>query len=158
MYKSSPLALRTTSTEQAHERRLTRGKEGERISHCHPIAIARFVMSQDLGGLASTSSSRGQNEWEIQHWLLSNTSFLQQPIYIGQNTLKTIQPETEASQLKKKNATLAVTWMQVQRLVVAEVGEAAAPLGHITRAVAEDLALHLGRRQAGLDRFLLPIN
>lgn len=62
----------------------------------------------------------------------------------------------EASQFK--NAMLAVTWMQVQRLVVAEVGEAAASLGHVTGAVAEDLTLHLRRRQAGLDRLLLPIN
>lgn len=37
-----------------------------------PIASARFVMSQDLVGLASTSSSRGQREWETQRRLQSN--------------------------------------------------------------------------------------
>lgn len=31
------------------------------------IASARSVMSQDLVGSASTSSSQGQNEWEIPH-------------------------------------------------------------------------------------------
>lgn len=48
--------------------------------------------------------------------------------------------------------------MQVQRLVIAEVGEAAAPLGDVSGAVAEDLALHLRGRQAGLHRLLLPLN
>lgn len=48
--------------------------------------------------------------------------------------------------------------MQVQSLVVAEVGEAAVPLGDVSGAVAEDLALHLRGRQAGLDRLLLPVN
>lgn len=33
--------------------------------------------------------------------------------------------------------------MQVQRLVIAEVCEAAAPLGDVSGAVAEDLAPHL---------------
>lgn len=50
------------------------------------------------------------------------------------------------------------TWMKVQRLVVAEVCEAAAPLGDISGAVAEDLAIELRGRQAGLHRFLLPLN
>lgn len=48
--------------------------------------------------------------------------------------------------------------MQMQRLVVAEVREAAAPLGDVSGAVAEDLALHLQGRQAGLHRLLLPFN
>lgn len=46
----------------------------------------------------------------------------------------------------------------MQSLVVAEVSEAAVPLGHVTGAVAENLALHLRGGQAGLDRLLLPIN
>lgn len=46
----------------------------------------------------------------------------------------------------------------MQSLVVAEVGEAAVPLGDIPGAVAEDLALHLGGRQARLDRLLLPVD
>ncbi len=48
--------------------------------------------------------------------------------------------------------------MQVQSLIVAEVGEAAAPLGDVSGAVAEDLALHLRGRQTGLVRLLLPVN
>lgn len=47
------------------------GREGGSLA-TRPIASARFVMSQDLAGLASTSSSRGQREWETQHRLLSN--------------------------------------------------------------------------------------
>lgn len=50
------------------------------------------------------------------------------------------------------------TWTKVQRLIVAEVGKAAVPLGDISGAVAEDLALHLRGRQAGLDCFLLPVH
>lgn len=50
------------------------------------------------------------------------------------------------------------TWMKVQRLVVAEVGKAAVPLGDVSGAVAEDLAPHLRGRQAGLDCFLLPVH
>lgn len=50
------------------------------------------------------------------------------------------------------------TCMQMQRLVIAEVREAAAPLGDVSGAVAEDLALHLQGRQAGLHRLLLPLN
>lgn len=46
----------------------------------------------------------------------------------------------------------------MQSLIVAVVSEAAVPLGDITRAVAEDLALHLSGRQAGLHRLLLPVN
>lgn len=46
----------------------------------------------------------------------------------------------------------------MQSLIVAEVSEATVPLGHISGAVAEDLALHFGGRQAGLDRLLLPVN
>lgn len=46
----------------------------------------------------------------------------------------------------------------MQRLIVAEVREAAVPLGDISGAVAEDLALHLRGRQAGLDCLLLPVN
>lgn len=46
----------------------------------------------------------------------------------------------------------------MQSLIVAEVSEAAVPLGNITGAVTEDLALHLRGRQAGLVRLLLPIN
>lgn len=46
----------------------------------------------------------------------------------------------------------------MQRLVVAEVREAAVPLGDVSRAVAEDPALHLRGRQAGLHRLLLPVN
>lgn len=48
--------------------------------------------------------------------------------------------------------------MQVQRLIVAEVCKAAAPLGDISGAVAEDLSLHLRGGQAGLHRLLLPLN
>lgn len=49
------------------------GREGGREDlAARPIASARFVMSQDLVGLASTSSSRGQCEWETQRRLLSN--------------------------------------------------------------------------------------
>lgn len=48
--------------------------------------------------------------------------------------------------------------MKVQSLIVAEVSEAAAPLGDVSGAVAEDLALHLRGRQTGLDRLLLPID
>lgn len=40
--------------------------EGGGSLAARPIASARFVMSQDLAGLASTSSSRGQREWETQ--------------------------------------------------------------------------------------------
>lgn len=47
------------------------GREGGSLA-ARPIASARFVMSQDRVGLASTSSSRGQCEWETQRWLLSN--------------------------------------------------------------------------------------
>lgn len=47
------------------------GREGGSLA-ARPIASARFVMSQDLVGLASTSSSRGQREWETQRRLLSN--------------------------------------------------------------------------------------
>lgn len=50
------------------------------------------------------------------------------------------------------------TWVEVQSLVVAEVGEAAGSLGDIFGAVAVDLALHLGGRQAGFIRLLLPVN
>lgn len=50
------------------------------------------------------------------------------------------------------------TWMKVQRLIVAEVGKAALPLGDVSRAVAEDLALHLRGRKAGLDCLLLPVH
>lgn len=46
----------------------------------------------------------------------------------------------------------------MQSLVVAEVSEAAVPLGDVTGAVAEDLTLHLRWRQAGFDRLLLPID
>lgn len=46
----------------------------------------------------------------------------------------------------------------MQCLVVAEVGEAAVPLGDIAGAVTEHLALHLRGRQAGLHRLLLPID
>lgn len=46
----------------------------------------------------------------------------------------------------------------MQSLIVAEVSEAAVPLGNISGAVAEDLALHLGGRQAGPVRLLLPVN
>lgn len=48
--------------------------------------------------------------------------------------------------------------MKVQRLIIAEVCEAAAPLGDVSGAVAEDLALHLRGRQAGLHCLLLPLN
>lgn len=50
------------------------------------------------------------------------------------------------------------TWVQVQRLIVAEVGEATVPLGDIPGAVAEDLALHLRGRQAGLHRLLFAVD
>lgn len=46
----------------------------------------------------------------------------------------------------------------MQSLIVAEVCEAAVPLGDISGAVAEDLAPHLRGRQARLDRLLLPVN
>lgn len=46
----------------------------------------------------------------------------------------------------------------MQSLVVAEVSEAAVPLGDIGGAVAENLALHLGGRQARLDRLFFPID
>lgn len=49
------------------------------------------------------------------------------------------------------------TWVQVQSLTVAEVSEATVPLGYISGAVAEDLALHLRGRQAGLHCLLLPV-
>lgn len=46
----------------------------------------------------------------------------------------------------------------MQSLVVAEVSEAAVPLGDIGGAVTENLALHLGGRQAGLDSLFFPID
>lgn len=46
----------------------------------------------------------------------------------------------------------------MQRLVVAEVGEAAVSLGDVPGAVAENLAPHLRGGQAGLDRLLLPVD
>lgn len=48
-----------------------RRREGGSLA-ARPIASARFVMSQDRVGLASTSSSQGQREWETQRRLLSN--------------------------------------------------------------------------------------
>lgn len=46
----------------------------------------------------------------------------------------------------------------MQSLVVAEVSEAAVPYGDIRGAVAENLALHLGGRQARFYCLLFPVD